>query len=442
MSGAASRRSLRATTNGRRESSSVRALRRLRSTSRFRREIDTILSSIRNSFYGVRGGSLPNYYEQLVESLDLPDRPELTKFERALPGEASAIRTVARIAASTVINNYRDVRKADPAAKAMRDQHAKPHACLRARFIVNDKLPAGFEVGVFRPNHTYEARVRFSNASGNRESDRKGDGRGMAIKLLNVSGCSFLSTRVAGWPDGEHDFLMTNHPVFFCKDVADYSALMSVTMSADDSFIARMKVALRFITFFSRRPRQALIFFKHLREKVSSPLRATYHSMTPYQLGSDKVVRYKVTPLDTPRAVISPGSVRRPENCLHDALLAELDPSLHDVGEKAVFDFSVQLRDAVTPDDVEDASRLWNRRSDETISLARIEIPVQTFDRSDQLAACEDMSFNPWNSLPEHRPLGGLNRMRLAVYLASLQVRRRLNLVVTGADVPVASVGT
>jgi hypothetical protein len=29
------------------------------------------------------------------------------------------------------------------------------------------------------------------------------------------------------------------------------------------------------------------------------------------------------------------------------------------------------------------------------------------------------MVFNPWNCLPEHRPLGSVNRIRLAVYLAS-----------------------
>jgi hypothetical protein len=39
------------------------------------------------------------------------------------------------------------------------------------------------------------------------------------------------------------------------------------------------------------------------------------------------------------------------------------------------------------------------------------------------------MVFNPWNCLPEHRPLGSVNRMCLAVYLASRQVRRELNMV-------------
>ena len=42
---------------------------------------------------------------------------------------------------------------------------------------------------------------------------------------------------------------------------------------------------------------------------------------------------------------------------------------------------------------------------------------------------CEHMTFNPWNCLEQHRPLGSINRMRLAVYLASLQVRQKLYIV-------------
>jgi hypothetical protein len=451
MSGGVSRRSSRVTTNGR-QSSGVRLLRWLHSTSRFRRETDTVFSSARKAvprqFGDTRSaelagnfGSSPNYYQQLVESLELPDRPELTKFERALPGEASAIRTVARIAASTVIKNYSNAKKANPAANAMRDQHAKSQACLRARFVVNDNLPAEFDTGVFKPNQTYEALVRFSNALGTRESDRKSDGRGMAIKLLNVSGRSILSTLVPGWSAGEQDFLMTNHPVFFCKDVADYLELMKLTASPDHGLIARLPVWARIFTFFFPwRIRQGITFLATALHRIESPLHASYHSMTPYQLGSDRVVRYRATPVHVPRAVFPIRSEARPESFLHDSLVAELDPTQHDPEEKAVFDFSVQVRSEAKPEDVEDASRLWTRRNDETILLGRIEIPVQLFDRPDQITTCEDLSFNPWNSLPEHRPLGGLNRMRLAVYLASMKVRHRLNLVVTGADHRVAPV--
>jgi hypothetical protein len=47
-----------------------------------------------------------------------------------------------------------------------------------------------------------------------------------------------------------------------------------------------------------------------------------------------------------------------------------------------------------------------------------IAIPKQRFLAQNQLYDREHMVFNPWNSLPEHRPLGSVSRMRRAVDLA------------------------
>ena len=62
-----------------------------------------------------------------------------------------------------------------------------------------------------------------------------------------------------------------------------------------------------------------------------------------------------------------------------------------------------------------------------TIEVATIRIPRQTFDGAARQAFCENLSFTPWHSLPEHRPLGGINRVRRAVYLAVSTLRHRLN---------------
>ena len=79
---------------------------------------------------------------------------------------------------------------------------------------------------------------------------------------------------------------------------------------------------------------------------------------------------------------------------------------------------------------VENAERWWIRPLDRTVPLAKIRIPRQEFEAPNQLYDRGHMMFSPWNCLPQHRPLGSINRMRLAVYLASLQVRRKLNMVV------------
>ena len=41
----------------------------------------------------------------------------------------------------------------------------------------------------------------------------------------------------------------------------------------------------------------------------------------------------------------------------------------------------------------------------------------------------ENMSFNPWHSLQDHQPLGSINALRQAVYLAIADFRRKGNQV-------------
>jgi hypothetical protein len=43
----------------------------------------------------------------------------------------------------------------------------------------------------------------------------------------------------------------------------------------------------------------------------------------------------------------------------------------------------------------------------------------------DQL--CEHLSFNPWHGLPEHRPLGVVNRARRTIYAKVSAFRHQLN---------------
>ena len=114
---------------------------------------------------------------------------------------------------------------------------------------------------------------------------------------------------------------------------------------------------------------------------------------------------------------------------LQESLVRDLHPRTQRGGDDVVFDFSKRVRHAATSDDVEDTSRRWIPPRERTVRLGSIAVPKQSFLAQNQLYDCEHMVFNPWNCLPEHRPLGSVNRMRLAVYLAPLQVRRKLNMV-------------
>ena len=39
-------------------------------------------------------------------------------------------------------------------------------------------------------------------------------------------------------------------------------------------------------------------------------------------------------------------------------------------------------------------------------------------------ASCEQLSFNPWHALADHRPLGDFNRARRSIYDAMAAFRR------------------
>ncbi len=84
--------------------------------------------------------------------------------------------------------------------------------------------------------------------------------------------------------------------------------------------------------------------------------------------------------------------------------------------QPACFDFMVQHQSDPVLAPVEDPAVEWDEESAPFVSVARIEIPAQQFASRAQDAFCENLSFNPYNSLPAHRPLGGLNRVRQAVY--------------------------
>ena len=69
-----------------------------------------------------------------------------------------------------------------------RGLHAKANAGLEAELRVLGDLPPAARAGVFAGPKTYRAYVRFSNGIGARQSDAKPDVRGIAIKVVGVSG--------------------------------------------------------------------------------------------------------------------------------------------------------------------------------------------------------------------------------------------------------------
>jgi hypothetical protein len=380
------------------------------------------------------------HYQQLIEDVQVaryPPVPIEPKFERLCTDESQIVLKLARLAVTAVIENYRNGKVSGLGAKALRDQHAKQHGCVRATFVVRHDLPPELRVGVFQPGAKYDATIRFSNAAGAVHADRRPDGRGMAIKLHGVEGDKLLDEALEPLDRlkpmaSTQDFLFSDYPVFFGKNVRDYARVMHLVQTPCANGRERLAQALQFVAFLLCRPHQTSVFIGHALQRRTNPLLTTYHSMSAYLYGEDRVVRYVVTPVlgqngsvQTTKAPIKQTS----PDFLRDAMQLTLHPDGDETPIGAIFDFAILLRAAPSVDDVEDTSKAWVAPNDAQISLARIEIPLQLFATADRDCDCENMMFNPWNTLAEHQPLGGLNRMRLALYIASTRVRHRLNMI-------------
>jgi hypothetical protein len=378
--------------------------------------IDAVATALCTAFLRLFGGSKGPSHEP---DLDLPEGAveAVPPFEQETDGERAALKELQKLTAMSVVTRLTASLETNPIAKALRDQHPKAHGCLRAQFVVDENIPLNLRAGVFQAGAAYDARVRFSNASSPPAPDKKGDGRGMAIKLMGVQGESLLT--------GEHrdrvgrntqDFLLTNFPVFFVSTPREYLRFLSIL-----SF-PLLKRWLLFFFFFLVRPRKLIIFLRTACNRIDSPLREPYHSLTPYRLG-DCVVRYKVTPCG-PRGRKGEPRVDKSNPCfLREAIVADLSSG------SAEFDFLVQVLRRPTPRLVEDPSRYWSRFESDMVRVARIIIQPQDFNTNSRDYDCERIVFNAWNALSEHRPIGGINRSRFGVYMAVSKTRHNLNMV-------------
>lgn len=309
--------------------------------------------------------------------------------ERVAPDEAQAIAAILDANRAMTTRAGATIRRA---------QHAKHHGCVTARFIVRDDIPAHLAHGVFARAQAFDALVRFSNGAA--EDDRTPDAHGLAIKLLDVPGAKLPP----GDPDGtEQDFVLVDSPVYFIAGLAEYARFNTAVAAARAGTLGKLRLLARLMTV-------DLLLKWRLQTFTSktpgSPLGTDYFSATPYLLGPT-AVKYVA------RAVPHiPGPVTRRDGLRHalrDALATA----------QARFDFGVQVQSDARAHPVEDPTQPWRGAAE--VPLATLEIPVQDTDAG--MARGESLVFSPWHCLPDHRPLGAINRARAQVYAALAQAR-------------------
>jgi catalase len=291
-----------------------------------------------------------------------------------------------------------------------RDVHSKAHGCVQARVEVGALEPR-LRHGLFAREATYEAWIRFSSGDTRVQSDLVRDARGFALKVMGVPGEKLLP---AERHETTQDFVMINSPRFFVRTLPEYEAFMA--------YMARGSRYGWFFDGFSWKPwrwhlRELVLAARTLKPPPASLLQTQYHSLSAYRLGPGQFVKYSARPCEAVR----PPRRDRSDGMLREALRDDLARG------EGCFDLLVQLQVPGRNMPVEDSTVLWSERDSPFLTVARVTIPPQQFATPEQDALCENLSFTPWHSLPEHEPVGVMNRVRRALYQEISRYRHARN---------------
>ncbi len=336
-------------------------------------------------------------------------RGPVSAIEQIPPGEAAMTQDVIQTAVR-IVDQHREP------TRYLRDAHAKAHGCVKAEVQVLPELAQSLRQGVFsEPGKTWQAMIRLSNGNAYPQFDSIRDARGMAIKLLEVPGSQLLGDRAQRH---EQDFVMFSHPNFFVSDVAEYR--QNVAAQADG------KKVMAFFPGWDPRTwqiRHLFIALATLSPPPDSPTGTTYFSVSPYKFGEANA-KFRVMPdPDRCPAYTLPKQNHDLPNFLRSALSQQLSADR----VPACFVLQIQRQDANRYMPIEDTSIEWREQDSPFETVARITLPPQDFDTPALNLACDNLSFNPWFGIEAHRPIGGINRLRKAVYEAVSDYRHSQN---------------
>ncbi len=228
----------------------------------------------------------------------------------------------------------------------------------------------------------------------------------MAIKLLDVPGEKLLPGR---GHDGEQDFVMFNQPVFFIRDIAEYR--QNFAAQADG------KKALAFFPNWNPTSWELRHLLIALRTLAPAP-----DSSAARRLTASRRTSWANTTSSSasspPRRSAQPTSYRSRTRTCPTSSAPPCTSKLSIDRAPPATPSRCSARTAGKYMPIEDTSVEWKESDAPFATIADIIVPAQDFDGREQNLFCDNLSFNPWHALPEHRPIGGINRLRKAVYEA------------------------
>ncbi len=291
-----------------------------------------------------------------------------------------------------------------------RGGNTKTHGIVRGEFIVHDNLPPEFRHGIYAKPQTFRAWVRFSGPGPYVTPDIDDVGfMSVSIKLMGVPGPKLME-------EEKHtiDMFGVSPPTFVTPDTKANAQLQKESLKNAQIF---------YFLNFHRSHVLDLIMQSLFIKTQSSPLEAPYFSCVPYLLGEGRAMQYSVWPKTKKRTPIPRLPFRPPDDYLRDAMVASL------AGGDVELDFRLQRQTDPHLMPLENNAVLWPEKLSPRVSVATLRLPRQKFDSPAQLEFAKKLSYNPWHTIAEHRPLGNQSRARQRMYYELSKLRHTMNSV-------------
>ena len=292
--------------------------------------------------------------------------------------------------------------------KFERGGNTKTHGIVRGEFIIHDKLPENFRRGIYAIPRSYPAWVRFSGPGPYITPDIDDVGfMSISVKLMDVPG-----QKLADDEKFTQDMFGVSPPTFVTPDTRANAQLQ--IQSGKNAQI------LYFVNLHDSHVLDLIMQGLWIKTQ-SSPFEAPYFSDVPYLMGEGQAMEYSFWPKSNRKTRIPNLPFRPPDNYLRNAMVASL------ASGDVEFDVRVQMQTDAFLMPIENAGVLWPEKLSPRVSVATLRLPRQTFDYPAQLEFARVLSYNPWHSIAEHRPLGNQGRARRRMYAELAQLRQSMN---------------
>ncbi|CAO3437970.1 catalase family protein [Azospirillum doebereinerae] len=306
---------------------------------------------------------------------------------------------------------------------ALRSVHAKSHGLLVGRLEVLDGLPPVLAQGLFARPADYPVLLRLSTTPGDLLPDSVSTPRGMAVKVLGVTGARLPGSEEAT----TQDFVLANGPAFTAPDAKSFLGNLKLLAATTDkaeglkkAVSATLRGAERVVEAFGGESPTLKSMGGHPETHI---LGERFFSQAPLRYG-DYVAKLSVVPVSPELAALTgaPLDLNGAPDGLREAVVDFFQR------HGGVWELRVQLCTDLDSMPVEDASVVWPEDRSPYVTVARIVVPVQNAWSAERAQAGDDrLSFSPWHGLAAHQPLGSVMRARRLSYERSAAYRAERN---------------